>query len=138
MSRRSWPELKKKYPDEKFDSNGTLYVGEKGIFYTASTAATCTSCPRKMKEIPEPPKSLPRPKLSSPILCSPPRRPDDTAATFDYSAQLTEFAILGNLAQHAGKGNKVEWDGAEMKFVNLPDLNRFVTRDYRAGWQFQS
>ena len=27
-------ELQAKYPDEKFESNGTLYVGEKGILYT--------------------------------------------------------------------------------------------------------
>ena len=59
----------------------------------------------------------------------------DTAASIEYGARLTEFAIIGNLAQHAGKANKVEWNGAEMKVTNLPELNRFVTREYRKGWK---
>jgi hypothetical protein len=43
---------------------------------------------------------------------------------------------VGNLAQHAGKGRKVEWDGPNMKVTNQPELNQFVSRDYRTGWQF--
>ncbi len=59
----------------------------------------------------------------------------DTAIPFSYGARLTEFILLGNLAQHAGKGHKVEWDGPNMKVTNLTELNRFVEREYRKGWQ---
>ena len=48
---------------------------------------------------------------------------------------MTEFTLLGNLAQYAGVGNKVEWDGPNMKVTNLPELNRFLQREYRKGWQ---
>jgi hypothetical protein len=58
----------------------------------------------------------------------------ETAASFDYGARLTEFTLLGNLAQHAGVGNKVEWDGPNMKATNLPHLNAWVSRPYREGW----
>ena len=47
---------------------------------------------------------------------------------------MTEFYLLGNLAQHAGVGKKVEWDGPNMKVTNLPELNQWVTRPYRKGW----
>jgi predicted dehydrogenase len=129
-------ELQQKYPDEKFDSSGTLYVGEKGILYTACYGGDLHILPKvKMKEITEPPKSLPRSQNSfADFLRACREGKNDTAAGFDYSARLTEFTLLGNLAQHAGKGKKVEWDGPAMKVVNLPELNRFLSREYRTGW----
>jgi predicted dehydrogenase len=130
-------ELQKKYPDEKFDSSGTLYVGEKGILYTACYGGDLHLLPKeKMKEIAQPPKTLPRPQGSfADFLRACREGKNDTAAGFDYSARLTEFTLLGNLAQHAGQGNKVQWDGPNMKVLNLPDLNRFLRREYRSGWQ---
>ena len=59
----------------------------------------------------------------------------ETAASFEYGTRLTEFTLLGNLAQYAGAGNKVEWDGEKMKVTNLPELNRFVKRENREGWR---
>jgi hypothetical protein len=47
---------------------------------------------------------------------------------------LTEFTLLGNLAQHAGVGKKVEWDGPNMKVTNLPELNEWLKRPSRKGW----
>ena len=58
----------------------------------------------------------------------------DTATSFEYGARLTEFTLLGNLAQHAGVGKKVAWDGPNMKVVNLPELNQWVKREPRQGW----
>jgi hypothetical protein len=59
----------------------------------------------------------------------------DTAAGFGYSARLTELILLGNLAQRAGQGKAVDWDGASMKVTNLDDLNQWLKRDNRKGWQ---
>ncbi len=130
-------ELQAKYPTEKFESNGTLYVGEKGILYTGCYGGNMHLLPKaKMDEIQQPPKTLPRPKSSFADFLNAVREGrTDTAASFEYGARLTEFMLLGNLAQHAGKGNKIEWNGAEMKVTNLPELNRFVTREYRKGWK---
>ena len=58
----------------------------------------------------------------------------ETAASFDYGARLTEFSLLGNLAQHAGVGKKIQWDGAGMKVTNLTNLNQWVKLPYRKGW----
>jgi hypothetical protein len=41
---------------------------------------------------------------------------------------------LGNLAQHAGAGNKVMWDGPNMRVTNIPELNRWIKREDRKGW----
>lgn len=130
-------ELQKKYPDQKFDSNGTLYVGEKGILYTGTYGGDMTLLPRKlMKEIPAPAKSLPRPKNSfADFIRAVKEGKTDTATSFDYATRLTEFILLGNIAQHAGVGNKVEWDGPKMHITNLPELNRWTKREYRKGWE---
>ena len=52
------------------------------------------------------------------VLCSPP----DTSAT--YNVQPRENLTL----------YKLLWDSAALKFTNLEEANKFVRRDYRAGW----
>jgi predicted dehydrogenase len=129
-------ELKQKYPKQEFDSNGTLYVGEKGILYTATYGADMTLLPHEMmQEVPAPPRTLPRPKGSfADFIRAVKAGKTDTATSFDYGSRLTEFILLGNLAQRAGVGKKVEWDGPNMRSTNLSDLNRFTNREYRKGW----
>jgi len=131
-------ELQKQYPDEEMDKpdSGTLYVGEKGVLYTATYGGKMHILPlEKMEQISQPPRTLPRPKnVFADFLDACRAGKKETSAPFDYGAQLTEFCFLGNLAQHAGLGKKVEWDGPNMKVTNLPDLNQWVKRPYRKGW----
>ncbi len=130
-------ELKKKYPEQKFDSNGTLYVGEKGILYTGTYGGSPRIVDDKqMRDTPAPAKTLPRTSsVSVDFLRAVREGKNDTASHFEYSARLTEFTLLGNIAQHAGVGQPVDWDGPNMKVTNLPDLNRWIKYDYRKGWQ---
>src|SRR5438046_10746752 len=89
----------------------------------------------KMEQITQPPRSLPRPKnVFSDFLDAIRAGKKETAASFDYGSQLTEFTLLGNLAQHAGIGQKVEWDGPNMKVTNVRELNEWLKRPYRKGW----
>jgi predicted dehydrogenase len=146
---RYFPELaiklNEQYPDEDLlnpnRDSGTLYVGDKGVIYTHTYGGT-TAIPmhivpmEKMDQIQQPPKSLPRPNTNPFInfiqTCKAGRT--DTATPFEYGARLTEFCLLGNLAQHAGQGNKAMWDGPNMRVTNIPDLNRWVKREDRKGW----
>jgi hypothetical protein len=130
-------ELKQKYPEEKFEPNGTLYVGEKGILYTGTYGGNMRIVPHKqMLETPVPAEALPRTSASAGDFMRAIREGRaDTAAGFDYSAKLTEFTLLGNLAQIAGVGNPVEWDGSSMRVTNLTDLNQWVKRESREGWR---
>jgi predicted dehydrogenase len=131
-------ELQKQYPDEEMDrpDSGTIYVGEKGVLYTATYGGKMHILPmEKMNEIKQPPRTLPRPKnVMADFVDAIREGRKDTAASFDYGARLTEFTLLGNLAQHAGVGKKVDWDGPKMKVTNLTELNQWVTRPYRKGW----
>ncbi len=131
-------ELQKKYPDEEMDrpDSGTLYVGEKGILYTGTYGGKMHIVPmEKMYQITQPPRTLPRPKsIMTDFLDACREGKTETAASFEYGAQLTEFILLANLAQHAGVGKKVEWDGPNMKVTNYPELDEWLMRSYRKGW----
>ena len=57
------------------------------------------------------------------------------SAPFDYSAALTETMLLGIAALRAGQGKKLLYDGGAMRFTNMPDADRYLTREYRGGWE---
>ena len=59
-------------------------------------------------------------------------RPEVALSNFSYAGKLTETILLGNVAMRAGK--LLEWDGPNLTFKNAPEANRFLKRDYRAGW----
>jgi len=131
-------DLRKQYPDEELDSSdsGTLYVGEKGVIYTGTYGDKMHIVPyEKHKRYKAPEKTLPRPKMIfDDFLAAVRAGKKDTAVPFEYGTRLTEFAILGNLAMKAGAGKKVEWDGPNMKVTNMPELNQWIHRPYRTGW----
>jgi predicted dehydrogenase len=56
-----------------------------------------------------------------------------TTCHFGYSGRLTEANHLGNVAYRAGK--KIEWDTKNMRIPNAPEAERFLRREYRAGWK---
>lgn len=56
-------------------------------------------------------------------------------SNFDIAAYLTEIILLGCIALRMGEGNRMEWDGPNMKSKNLPEAAKFVSRNNRAGWE---
>jgi hypothetical protein len=128
-------ELQKKYPDEEFDSSGTVYIGDKGVISTQTYGGRMHVLPLEGDQHSKLARTLPRPKdVMTDFLTAVREGKKETAASFDYGAQLTEFTLLGNLAQHAGVGKKVEWDGPNMKVTNVAELNAWIKRPYRKGW----
>ncbi|MCA9065675.1 MAG: hypothetical protein KDA96_21550, partial [Planctomycetaceae bacterium] len=57
-----------------------------------------------------------------------------TVSNFGYAGRLTETILCGNLALRAGEGVRVEWDAKNLNVKNVPELNKFVGREYREGW----
>jgi hypothetical protein len=56
-----------------------------------------------------------------------------TPGSFLLAGPVTETINLGAVALRTGK--RVEYDSANMKITNLPDANKFLTREYRPGWE---
>ena len=58
----------------------------------------------------------------------------EPSSDFAYAARLTETMLLGIVALRAGQGQKIYYDGANMRVTNSADANQYLTREYRAGW----
>ena len=57
------------------------------------------------------------------------------SCSFDYAAPLTELMLLGVVALRAGQGKVLQYDGPNMQITNMPEANKWLTRDYRPGWE---
>lgn len=119
-------------------SECTLFVGDKGLYRTTGTAGSGEFLPKEKKnEFPSPERTLPR-AHGGPIedLFYACKNGTTPCSNFpDAAGPLTAFALAGHLAQFAGVGKKVEWDVERMQCTNLPDINRYVRREYRKGWE---
>lgn len=58
---------------------------------------------------------------------------EDSPGSFKYARTVTEMINLAAVALRADK--RIEYDSAQMKITNDEDANRFLSRDYREGWE---
>ena len=56
-------------------------------------------------------------------------------SNFDVAAYLTETILLGCIALRVGVGQKLDWDGPNMRARNTAAAEQFVKRPYRPGWE---
>jgi len=113
---------------------GVIFHGTKGHLMCGVYGDSPRLFPEKlMQEFQRPPKTLPRVKGTHEMdwvrACKDGTQP---GAHFGYSGPLTEICLLGNVATRVDA--KIDWDDAGMKVTNLPDANRFIRAEYRAGW----
>ncbi len=111
----------------------TLFVGEDGLIGTDARIIP----EEKHKETPAPPKSIPR-AHGGPIedLFHAMKNDGTPCSNFiDSAGPLTAFALTGHLAMFAGVGKKLDWDVEKMQCTNMPEINRYVRREYRTGWE---
>ena len=122
-------------PGRKMSSNGILFIGDKGKIICGGWAGSPRLIPEtKMREYAQkrPPRTLAR---------SPGHRSEWVNAckggpiphgNFDYSAHLAEVVLLGNIAVRTGE--KIQWDGPNMKATNVPGADKYIKPAYREGW----
>jgi predicted dehydrogenase len=61
-------------------------------------------------------------------------KPGLASSNFDYSAQLTETMLLGNIAVRFA-GTMLAWDAAKLQFPKHRGATALVTKEYRKGWE---
>lgn len=115
---------------------GTLLFGSKATALCSFYYDTVRIIPEaRMKEMASslPPKTIPRveggPFAEWIRACKGGLK---AGSNFDYSGPFTETVLLANVAIRSRR--RIEWDAAAMKVTNLPDANRFITKEYRPGW----
>lgn len=58
----------------------------------------------------------------------------ESSSPFSYAASLNESMLLGMAALRQGRGEKLQYDAANMRFGNNDALTALLTREYRPGW----
>jgi predicted dehydrogenase len=126
--------------DEKLGDgdNGTLFVGDKGYLSCGCYGGNPSLHPRsKMEEFKRPEKTIPNSSghykewVEACKGIAPPK--GGFCGNFDYAGPFTEMVLLGNVAVRCGQ--KIEYDGVNMKITNVPDANKYLKREYRRGWR---
>ncbi len=117
------------------DNGGTIFVGEKASLICGTYSDSPRIIPEsKMQAYQRPPKTLPRVNGTHEQnwidAC---KGGVPACSNFDYSGPLTETVVMGNLAIRF-PGQKLEWDGPNMRVTNLEAANELVMPPYREGW----
>ncbi|HRR81309.1 MAG TPA: Gfo/Idh/MocA family oxidoreductase [Planctomycetota bacterium] len=124
-------EVEKKY-DRKF-GEASLLIGDKGLMGHEPYIIT----EERRNDFKPPEKTLPRAHggpIEDLFWCI--RNGGTPASNFpDAAGPLTAWVLTGHLAMFAGVGKKLDWDVEKMECTNMPEINRFVKREYRKGWE---
>ena len=134
-----YPPRPEHLPDEVqlVSEGGALFIGDKGLLvhetygdnprlFPVSVAEAGMAVPRTIERISD------RHEINWVKAC----KGEGKASTpFEYAADLNETMLLGIAALRAGQGRKLYYDAESMSFTNGADANRFLTREYRPGWQ---
>jgi len=127
--------------DEKLadGDNGSLFIGTDGILTTGTYGGDSRLLPAaRMKDYKKPEATIERIPGENPYLHWINACKTGTVASsdFSYAGPLTEVANMGNVALLAGVGQKLEFDVASMKITNNEAANQYLTKQYRAPWDF--
>ena len=61
------------------------------------------------------------------------RNNEESPGSFLLAGPVTETINLGAVALRAGR--KVEYDTESMRITNFNEANKYLTREYRKGWE---
>jgi len=115
--------------------SGCLIIGSRGTMYSGSDYGDSYRLlpEANFRNYQPPAQSLPRsPGHHAEWLraCKGGARPMSNFA--DYACQLTETALLGNVAMRVGQ--QIRWDSANLRATGLAAADPFIRREYRKGW----
>ena len=115
---------------------GVVFIGDRGILVHGTYGAKPTIYPASLREAAAAvPKTIPRIGTSHEMnwadACKGQGQP---TCPIEYAARLTEVMLLGLVALRTGQGVKILYDGNAMRITNHEKANRYLTREYRAGW----
>jgi hypothetical protein len=128
--------------DQEMGAGGHMLIGDKGKILTYRTQAH-----RGFNLLPEsranaygtPPRKLARSIGHHKEWIAACKGGPAAGSNFDWAGPLAEAVLLGNVAlrlqlREELTTKKLLWDGAQMRFTNSSEANKFLRTEYRAGW----
>lgn len=116
-------------PDRKFaEGDWLLIVGDKGKMYGSRVIPD-----QRAQELGKPPEVLPRSPGHYFEWLNACKGGEAAGSNFvDHAAHLAEVVLLGNIAIRTGE--KLLWDGPNLRFTNSEAANQLINPPYRAPW----
>jgi len=113
---------------------GMMFVGEKGKIIAGFRGEDPVLIPEsKMNFLVKENEKETQGSSGNDVWISAFRNKTQTPGSFLLAGPVTETINLGAIALRAGK--RVEYDTVNMKITNLPEANKYLTREYRQGWE---
>ena len=113
--------------------NGILFVGDRGKIMCSGWGGSPRIIPEnRMKAYKLPPKTITRSKGHHRDWLDACKGGPPASANFDYAGPMTEVVLLGNVALRAGE--KLAWDGKNMKAADSAKAEKFIRPEYQNGW----
>ncbi|MCJ8210945.1 Gfo/Idh/MocA family oxidoreductase [Mucilaginibacter sp. RS28] len=131
------------------EGNGTLFIGTKGKMYASTYSDAATLLPKSLTAQANAPKKWNRVEGGANghyaqwvEACLAGYGKKEVSSPFEVAGPLTEALLMANLAVrgHDLKGGRIkyEWDNNAMKVTNFDDVNKYVKREYRQGWELKA
>jgi predicted dehydrogenase len=120
--------------DRNLDDEGLMFVGDRGTILCGFNGRRPKLIPEaKMAAYKQPAKTLPRsPGNLREWLDACKGGKAKPGANFEFSAAVTEALLLGNVALRAGQ--RLVWDRANLKAVNVAAAESYIRPPRRPGW----
>ena len=131
-----WYEGVAKPPAEIADElpmNGSLFVGSKGRIAIAHDGFPKLLPEETFADFTPPSPSLPESPGHHRQWIDACKTGSRTGSPFSYAAPFTETVLLGNVAYRAGC--PIEFDPASGRITNEPDAMKWLSKEYRRGWE---
>jgi hypothetical protein len=114
-------------------SNGSLFVGDKGMITTGTYGEWTRLIPvEKMRDYKFPREFLTRSPGHYRDWIRACKGGDPACSNFSVSAPFTEWVTLGVLALRFE--GKLEWDSEKMHITNNAEANKYIKPKFRKGW----
>jgi predicted dehydrogenase len=122
-------------PGRKLSRNGhgILFVGDKGKMVCGGWGGTPRLIPESaMTAYKLPPKTIPRVEEHHRNWLDACKGGPPACANFEAIGPMVEVVLLGCISQRTGE--KLYWDGPNMRCTNVAAANDYVRSPYREGW----
>lgn len=131
--------IKPLVPDElratgkSLDPEGMMFVGDRGKILAGFRGENPILLPESKMNYLKKEDEEERDRRSNDLWIEAFKNGTQSPGSFIYAGPVTETILLGAVALRAGK--KVEYDSVNMKITNVPEANKYLTREYRPGWE---
>ncbi len=132
------------------EENGTIFIGDAGIIAMKGEPPEnwLFANGERIKDFEKPPQQIPRlphiPNREGDGINSDQMHKNDwilscktgslSGSNFDHAGPLSEWVVMGDISLRFPH-RELQWDGPNMRFTNCPEANRYVSKEYRKGWE---